>query len=524
MKPEEGWKMYIKIKQLKERGFSKVKIAKMLDISRPTVIKYLSMDIEEFEKELNSQKHRTKKPDKYRKEIIDWLIQYPDMTAAQVFDWLEEKHKKLTFNETTLRSYVRILRDDLNLPKNAIQRHYESVDDPPPGKQMQVDFGEKKVIKPDGTAITLYVMCFVLSHSRYKYCEWQSRPFNTKDIIGIHENAFTYFDGVVQEAVYDQDHLILVSENHGELIYTKEFASYLKTRRFSVYMCRKADPESKGRVEKVVDFVKDNFASHRVFYGIDRWNEDCLKWLKRRGNGKRHNITKKIPAEVFLEEKKYLQPILEKLITKPRMLSLTYQVRKDNTVPIQGNRYSVPIGTYQGPDTYVGVSKIGNNHLIIYEIGTQKELANFAIPETKGNLIKNNNHKRNKSEKVLPLMERVATKFSDCQKAYAFFEEIHKEKPRYTRDQMELIEAAITAADLTTADKALEYCVKHQLHSGVDFKDAVKHYFVQNKNSADGETQPIKGLTEKVSAKISIKPLVRDLSEYVKIMNENQGG
>ena len=124
-------------------------------------------------------------------------------------------------------------------------------------------------------------------------------PFNTSDIIRIHENAFEYYGGFPEEAVYDQDHLILVSENHGELIYTKEFAAYLQTRKFAVHMCRKADPESKGRVEKVVDFVKENFASNRIFNSIDRWNEGCLKWLMRRGNGKTHGTTRKIPAEVL---------------------------------------------------------------------------------------------------------------------------------------------------------------------------------------------------------------------------------
>jgi len=40
---EEGWKMYIDIKHLKQKGFSNSKIAAMLDISRPTVIKGLSL-------------------------------------------------------------------------------------------------------------------------------------------------------------------------------------------------------------------------------------------------------------------------------------------------------------------------------------------------------------------------------------------------------------------------------------------------------------------------------------------------
>jgi len=523
LKNEEGWGMYIDIHRLKQQGFSKSKIAKMLGISRPTVIKYLDMSAEEFEQEMLAQRQRKKKPDIYREEIITWIKQYPAMTAAQVYDWLEEKYRNLIFNEPTLRNYVRSIREEYNIPKEPGIRQYEAVEDPPLGKQMQVDFGEKKVINAEGDVITLYVMCFVLSHSRYKYCEWQGRPFNTKDIIGIHENAFEYFGGLPQEAVYDQDHLILVSENHGELIYTKEFASYLQKRKFSVYMCRKADPESKGRVERLVGFVKDNFASHRVFHGIDRWNEDCLKWLKRRGNGKVHATTRKIPAEVFIEEQKYLQPVTEKLISKSRTLSITYQVRKDNTVPIQGNRYTVPRGTYKGPNTYVGVSKLGNKQLIIFDLETEKELAKFEIPYTKGNLVKNNNHSRDKSQKINSLMKRLTEKFSDSQKAQAFFEEIQKEKPRYIRDQLTLIEASLETTDRTAIDKALDFCMSHRLNSAVDFRDAVKHYAIltQEKNASP---PPITGLTETASAKIGIKPRVRDISDYVKIMSENQGG
>ncbi len=68
-------------------------------------------------------------------------------------------------------------------------------------------------------------------------------------------------------------------------------------------MCRGADPETKGRVEAVVSYAKYNFADHRTFRDIDTFNEECMAWLKRRGNGKKHDVTQKIPAEVFALEK-----------------------------------------------------------------------------------------------------------------------------------------------------------------------------------------------------------------------------
>ncbi|MDQ2087839.1 DDE-type integrase/transposase/recombinase [Herbivorax sp. ANBcel31] len=82
-----------------------------------------------------------------------------------------------------------------------------------------MDFGTIKVSDANGKHIRLYVMCFILSHSRYKYCEWLDRPFTTADTIRMHENAFEYYGGIAEEIVYDQDYLFLVSENYGDLIY-----------------------------------------------------------------------------------------------------------------------------------------------------------------------------------------------------------------------------------------------------------------------------------------------------------------
>ena len=71
------------------------------------------------------------------------------------------------------------------------------------------------------------------------------------------------------EFVYDQDRLILVSENYGDLIYTYEFEAYRQQRNFKIRMCKKGDPESKGRIENVVGFVKKNFAKHRIYYNLN---------------------------------------------------------------------------------------------------------------------------------------------------------------------------------------------------------------------------------------------------------------
>ena len=63
-----------------------------------------------------------------------------------------------------------------------------------------------------------------------------------------------------KEIVYDQDKILAVSENSGDIIYTEIFQSFSNEMKFSIYLCRKSDPESKGKIEAVVKYAKNNFA------------------------------------------------------------------------------------------------------------------------------------------------------------------------------------------------------------------------------------------------------------------------
>ncbi len=80
------------------------------------------------------------------------------------------------------------------------------------GQQAQVDFGQNVQRTTLGKEVKLYFISFVLSHS--------DRPFTTKDVVLMQENAFKHFEGILYELVYDQDSLLVVSENAGEIIYT----------------------------------------------------------------------------------------------------------------------------------------------------------------------------------------------------------------------------------------------------------------------------------------------------------------
>jgi transposase len=78
--------------------------------------------------------------------------------------------------------------------------------------------------------------------------------------------AFAFLGGILLTVVYDQDRTMMVDENLGHIILTETFRKYAKARGFQIHFCRKADPESKGKIENVIKYVKINFLTNRMRY------------------------------------------------------------------------------------------------------------------------------------------------------------------------------------------------------------------------------------------------------------------
>lgn len=510
--------LYLEIHQMAEQKFSILQIANHLKISRTTVYKYLEMTVEEASEWANSLSSRKKKLDQYKDWIVAWLQEYPHLSAAQIKDWLLERFPDLDVGDSTTRLFVNKIREEYQIPKTKKIRHYESVEEQPMGKQMQVDWGETKQKTEEKKEVKLYCICFVLSHSRYKYIEWQDRPFTTRDTIRSHENAFEYYGGMPEEIVYDQDHLITVSENAGDIILTGEFQSYKEQRGFRMYLCRKSDPESKGKIENVVKYVKYNFADSRKFTNIDNWNERCLAWLKRTGNHNVHQTIKKRPDEVFLLEKQHLQPV-SYLLSKEstNSSSITRTVNKDNTVIYKSNRYSVPIGTYRPKGLNTVVIDIQGEKeeekTLVVKTGNDGEiLARHELSLGKGQLIKNKNHQRDRSKGIEAFKETVVRQFKDTKLASAYIGDLIKLYPRYRRDQLATLQKA-TIDYSSVIDEALLKCINEKLLSANDFRDVARFLSL---DLHDTNEVPIEKYERKTRVDIDVE--TRPVSTYTDIL------
>ncbi len=164
--------------------------------------------------------------------------------------------------------------------------------------------------------------------------------------IQAHEEAFACFGGIPGEIVYDQDKLLLVSENVGDLLLTEAFRSYRQYRGFELYFCRKNDPQSKGKIENVIGYIKYNFLRGRTYFDNPTLNAQGIDWLARTANAKEHATTRKIPALEWAIEKAHLKPLLNSYIMQQQDNSTG--VRKDNTIQYKGTKYTLPTGTLPG--------------------------------------------------------------------------------------------------------------------------------------------------------------------------------
>ncbi|WP_411954809.1 IS21 family transposase [Alkalibacillus sp. S2W] len=512
----EKWLMYTEIYQMKQQGFKIRRIAKKIGVSRTTVYKYLEKSPEDMAEWMASTRRRTRKLDQYELLIHTWLSENPDLSGAQVHDWLKEHFSDLSVGESTVRSYVKELREKYNIPKVMTPRSYEAIPELPMGKQIQVDFGQSKQKSSQGGTQKVYVICFVLSHSRYKYAEWLDRPFTTKDVIRAHEHAFEYFGGIPEEMVYDQDALIVVSENGGDIMLTEAFQTYYRERKFQLYVCRKADPESKGKVENSVKFIKQNFAKNREFRNIEQWNDHCWEWLERTGNGKVHNTIKKKPAEVFSVEKKHLKPITKKISHSPIDSSIARVVRKDNTILYESNRYSVPLGTYD-QHKQVYVKETDDKKLCIHESMDGPIIAEHSLCEGKGELIQDTQHKRDWSKGIPAYMKTVSETFQNQDKAMSYLQEVQTQYPRYMRDQLKIIADSVEDVPSNVKMKALNACLKNHFYSASEFKDVLSHVVRQEQSTENAIINRPQG-SSKPSNYDHMKPEERTLDSYLDVL------
>lgn len=432
------FEMWCKVNELKSKGLNKSQISAQTGLDRKTVKKYLRMSREEFLASGSFQREYPRLLDDYRGFIVADLREFPFLSAPQVLDHLKERYPELpSVTVRTVYNYVESVRKAEGIAKTDENtfRDYEMLPLCEPGEEAQADFGEQTMTIADGGRHKVYFFAIVLSHSRYKFVFLSDTPFTTALAIYAHELAFEYFGGIPARILYDQDRVLLKDLNLGELILTKGFNRFVGEHKFNAVFCHKADPETKGKVENVVKYVKHNFLMGRHYKDIETLNRECVGWLERTANGTEHATTRRIPSEVFATvEKARLSPY-HGVPTAPVEQMRAYVVRKNRTVWYHGNYYELPVGAYKGPGTRAYVTDDGTV-VNFFDTETGKTITTHPLSREKGKKIGNGTTRRDNTRSLENLQSEIMDMVPESGEWSAFLRNLQSLRGHHYRDNL----------------------------------------------------------------------------------------
>ena len=315
------------------------------------------------------------KLDKYKQQVDLWLEEAP-YSAVRVHEKLMEQGFEGCY--TVVRDYVRCKKMDLD--EKATVR-FETM----PGVQGQMDwayFEDHRVLE-GGQIQKLYCFLLILGYSRMRYIEFVT-DMSTNTLIRCHANAFRYLGGYPEEMLYDNMKQVVIKRllKQEDSTLNRQFEDFAGFYGFKPILCRPYRGQTKGKVERTVQFVRDNFMVGIKYNSLDDLNGQALAWCNK-VNGKTHATTGEIPFERL--KKEGLNPLKREYIIDKINLR---RVQKDCLISYAGNQYSVP-SEYVGKD----VAVIGlDNMLAAYHEG--KQIALHRLSYQKRDMVVNAHHYR----------------------------------------------------------------------------------------------------------------------------------
>ena len=314
------------IQGLRQSGKSLRQIASLVAVSRNSVRKYLRQP-----QVATTQKNFL---ETNAMEVRCWFLQCQGHCVPLVRKIREETGVKVKLR--TLQRFCKPLRSELRQTKR--QTRYETA----PGVQMQIDFGEKDVVL-DGTVTRVHLFVAVLSFSRRIYVKAYPAENQAVWLDGL-ESAFAHFQGIPITVLSDNSSCLVQEHRRGKgAVLRSKYDFFCHYWNFTAVVSSPYYPESKGKVERAVRYVKDNALIGKDFKDLPELNRWLEEWtLTDADNRVLDSFIQgvRIPRERFLLEKDCLQHI-----DKPRIGTIREETRKVNSsglIRIDNAYYRLP--------------------------------------------------------------------------------------------------------------------------------------------------------------------------------------
>lgn len=212
----------------------------------------------------------------------------------------------------------------------------------PPGRQMQVDFGEKRVVIGEET-IRVYLFVATLGHSRRVHARAFRHERQACWFEGL-ESAFRAFGGVPEEVLLDNTRALVVHHDSQtrEVRFNPRLLAFAKHWGFRPRACAPYRARTKGKDERGVGYVKANAIAGRAFASWAAFEAHLEQWTREVADVRVHGTTGEPPIERFRrDEADALQPLAGRPPFQ-QTRELIRRVQTDCCIEVDGNSYSVP--------------------------------------------------------------------------------------------------------------------------------------------------------------------------------------
>lgn len=317
------------IREKAQEGKSPYAISKETGISENTIKKYISPEniAAGIPPHGLKGRHKGSKLDPFKADI-DEMLSRGIYNCEVIQERLKEKG--YAGKITILKEYVSPHRPPKSAP--AVQR-YSTL----PGKQAQMDWGIVNCIDADGVIHKIPGFVMIMGSSRAKYVEFTKRC-DFYSLIRCMVDAFEYFGGVPDTVLTDNMKTVIHGREAGKPLWNSQFENFAADMGFIPKVCKPRRPRTKGKVERLVRYVKENFLPGCVFTDLNDLNTQVIAWCKK-VDSRKHSTTGKIPLIELGKEPLHPLPAAEVLL-KYRWESR--RVTKDGMVSYDGVLYGVP--------------------------------------------------------------------------------------------------------------------------------------------------------------------------------------
>lgn len=322
---------FMEIKAQHERGVYQRDIARNLGVDRKTVSRALKREGPPPGKR---PKARGSKLDPYKlcidRELADGVWN------AEV---IRIKLAKLGYDgcTTIIRDYIKPKRP-LRASKATVR--FETA----PGRQMQSDWGTGPG-RIKGSAEPVHFCVNTLGCSR-RFHFFITDTEDAEHTCEAQKRAFEHFGGAMREVLVDNQKVAVIEHEVKEgrterLVLNRRWLDFLSHYGAVGRACKPNRPETKGKDERMVGYIKGNFfALHPEADSLEHYNQLVEEWLAEVADRRVHGTTGRVVAEMFAEEAEHLLPLppvgFDTSYVEGRIVSW------DAYVEVRGNRYAVP--------------------------------------------------------------------------------------------------------------------------------------------------------------------------------------